>query len=190
MDRSFGSDHAELGQVTTERVDGLRALANQQVPGAKHDGCGLRVLALEGNKAHGGPLSGLADRLGIRGIVLGSLDERLDVSRWDQPDRVAELDDLATPRGSAATGLQGHRAGGQGCQERQKLASAQLLAEDNSSRPVGPMKLKDGLGEIQSAGAHLVHGCLLEWPATPLLWPTEAIGGVHTIRPRPSTSCS
>ena len=38
------------------------------------------------------------------------------------------------------------------------------------------MQQKDGLGEIQSDGAHLVHGCLLEWPATPLLWHTEAAG--------------
>jgi hypothetical protein len=39
--------------------------------------------------------------------------------------------------------------------------------------------LKDVLGEIQSDGAHLVHGCLLEWPATPSLWHTKAAGGVH-----------
>ena len=38
MDRPFSSDHPELGQVTAERVDGLRALANQQVPRAEHDG--------------------------------------------------------------------------------------------------------------------------------------------------------
>jgi hypothetical protein len=42
--------------------------------------------------------------------------------------------------------------------------------------------LKDGLGEIQSDGAHLVHGRLLEWPATPSLWHTTAAGGVHTIK--------
>jgi hypothetical protein len=46
------------------------------------------------------------------------------------------------------------------------------------------MELKDILGEIESDGAHLVHGCLLEWSSTPSLWHTEAIGGVHTIRPR------
>src|SRR3954466_10433929 len=54
MDRPFGSDHPELGQVTAERVDGLGALANQQVPRAEHDGGGLLVRALEGDKAHGG----------------------------------------------------------------------------------------------------------------------------------------
>src|SRR4051794_35710047 len=41
----FGGDHTELGQVTAERLDGLGALANQQVPRAEHDGCGLRDLA-------------------------------------------------------------------------------------------------------------------------------------------------
>src|SRR3954467_3107465 len=30
MDRPFGGDHPELGQVAPERVDGLGALANQQ----------------------------------------------------------------------------------------------------------------------------------------------------------------
>src|SRR3954466_6802361 len=65
--------------------------------------------------------------------------------------------------------------------EREQLAAAQLLAKHNSSRAVGSVQLKDVLGEIQSDGAHLVHGRLLEWPATPSLWHTTAAGGVHTI---------
>src|SRR4051812_36734512 len=87
MDRSFDGDHPELGQVAPERIDGLGALANQQVPRAEHDGGGLLVRALEGDKAHGGTLSGLADRFGIRHVVLLSLDERLDVSRWGVSQR-------------------------------------------------------------------------------------------------------
>src|SRR4051812_34731472 len=97
MNRSFSGDHPELGQVTAERVDGLGALANQQVPRAKHDGGGLLVRALEGNKAHSGPLSGLADRFGIGHVVLLSLDERLHVRRRDETDRMAELGDLTPP---------------------------------------------------------------------------------------------
>src|SRR3954454_9677982 len=96
---------------------------------------------------------------------------------------MTELGDLAPPIMSAATGLQGHRAGRERCQERQKLAAAQLLAKHNSSCAVGPMELKDVLGEIEADGAHLIHGCLLEWSSTPSLWHTEATGGVHTIRP-------
>src|SRR3954465_6853019 len=88
---------------------------------------------------------------------------------------------------SAATGLQGHRAGRQRGQERQKPAAAQLLAKvlakDHRARAVGPMKLKDVLGKIEADGAHLVHGRLLEWALTPPLWHAEAVGGVHTIRP-------
>src|SRR3954468_6469298 len=44
---------------------------------------------------------------------------------------------------------------------------------------VGSVQLKDVLDEIQSDGAHRVHGRLLEWPAAPSLWHTEAVGGVH-----------
>src|SRR3954467_6971961 len=44
------------------------------------------------------------------------------------------------------------------------------------------MELKDVLGEIESDGANLVHGRLLEWALTPPLWHAEAVGGVHTIR--------
>src|SRR3954451_7231726 len=182
MNRSFGGDHAELGQVTAERVDGLGALANQQVPRAKHDGGGLLVRALEGNKAHSGPLSGLADRLGIGHVVLLPLDEGLHVRRRDETDRVAELGNLTPPVVGARTRLHGHRTGRERGQERQKLAAAQLLAKDHRARAVSPMELKDVLGEIEADGAHLVHGRLLEWALTPPLWHADAVGGVHTIR--------
>ncbi len=183
MDRPFSSDHPELGQVTAERIDGLRALAHQQVPRAEHDGCGLLVRALEGHKAHGRAPGGLADRLSIGHVVLVPLDKGLDVSGRDEADRVAELGDLAAPIMRAATGLQGHGTGRQRCEERQKLAAAQLLAKDHRARAVSPMQLKDVLGEIESDGAHRVHRRLLAWFATPPLWHADAVRGVHTIRP-------
>ena len=61
----------------------------------------------------------------------------------------------------------------------EELAAAQRLAKDHRARAVGPMELKDVLGEIEANGAHRVHGRLLEWPATPSLWHTTAAGGVH-----------
>src|SRR3954447_20401105 len=79
----------------------------------------------------------------------------------------------------AATGLHGYRAGRQRCQERQKLAAAQLLSKDHRARAVSPMKLKDVFGEIEADGANLVHGRLLERALTPPLWHAEAVGGVH-----------
>src|SRR5512133_2307694 len=102
----------------------------------------------------GRALGGLADRLRIGHVVLLALDERLHVRRRDQLHRVAELGDLTPPVVGAATGLHGHRAGRQRGQERQKLAAAQLLAKDHRTRAVGPMKLKDVLGEIEADGAN------------------------------------
>src|SRR5215217_3212935 len=186
MDRPFGGDHPELGQVTAERVDGLGALANQQVSRAKHNGCGLRLLTFHSHEAHGGALSGLADRLRIGHVILLPLDERLHVRRRDEADRVAELSDLTPPVVGARASLQGHRAGRERGEEREELAAAQLLAKDHRARAVGSVQLKDVLGEIQSDGAHLVHGRLLEWPATPSLWHTTAAGGVHTITAEPT----
>src|SRR5256885_14836381 len=90
---------------------------------------------------------------------------------------MTELGDLAAPIMRAATGLHSHRAGRQRCQERQKLAAAQLLAKDHRARAVSPMELKDVFGEIESDGAHLVHGRLLEWALTPPLSHAEAVGG-------------
>src|SRR4051812_38745712 len=82
------------------------------------------------------------------------------------------------PRAPRAWPSPGWRERGQ---ERQELAAAQLLAKDHRARAVGSVQLKDVLGEIQSDGAHLVHGRLLEGPATPSLWHTTAAGGVHPI---------
>lgn len=50
----------DRGRLCTERVDGLRALASQQVPRAECHGIGLLVRALAGYKPHGGTLGGLA----------------------------------------------------------------------------------------------------------------------------------
>src|SRR4051812_38212929 len=54
---------------------------------------------------------------------------------------MTELGDLAAPIMRAATRLHGHRARRQRCQERQKLAAAQLLAKDHRARTVSPMEL-------------------------------------------------
>src|SRR5215218_2133032 len=97
---------------------------------------------------------------------------------------MTELGDLAAPIMRAATRLQGDRAGRQRCEERQKLAAAQLLAKDHRARAVGSMELKDVLGEIEADATHRVHGRLLEWALTPPLWHAEAVGGRPHLYPR------
>src|SRR5919199_2229820 len=119
--------------MASQGIDGLGALADQKITGAKHDRCGLRLLTLHGYKPHGWALSGLTDRLGIRSIVLLSLDERLHVSRRDELDRVAEFADLPAPVVGAGAGLHGNRAGRQSCEERQNLVTPQLLTEGHGT---------------------------------------------------------
>ncbi|MBV8096213.1 MAG: transposase [Acetobacteraceae bacterium] len=46
------------------------------------------------------------------------------------------------------------------------------------------MCLKHPLRNIQSNSANLSHGRLLEWHATPPLWHSDAVGGVHPINIR------
>src|SRR5215210_738523 len=70
MRRALACDQAVLGPMTAKGVDDLRALAHQQVAGPEHDGRGLLGLALDGDEPHSRALGRLADRFGIRGIVL------------------------------------------------------------------------------------------------------------------------
>src|SRR4051795_3616926 len=108
-------------------------LPHQEIAGPEHESGSLGLLAFGSHKAHGRALGGLADRLGICGIVLLPLDERLDVRRRDQPDRMPEHANLAGPMMGAAAGLHGDRARGLGRQERANLAPPQPLAEHNRS---------------------------------------------------------
>jgi hypothetical protein len=83
--------------VIADRVDGLSTLWDQQVTGSERKpGC-LLFLALHRYNAHVGPASRIADRLGIRCIVLLPLYERLYVSRRDKPDLMPQLGKFACP---------------------------------------------------------------------------------------------
>src|SRR4051812_33828475 len=95
----FGPDKAELEEMPAQGIDNLGPLPHQEIARPEHESGGLGLLAFGSHEAHGRALGGLADRLGIRGIVLLPLDEWLDVRRRDQPDRMPEHADLAGPRG-------------------------------------------------------------------------------------------
>ena len=73
----------------------LCALPHQQIAGPKYDRARLLFLALHGDKAHRRPLSGLADRFGVGGIVLRRFT--FDIGWRYQANRVAELADLTRP---------------------------------------------------------------------------------------------
>ena len=100
-----------FGQQTADLVDELSAAANQPTA---HAVKALKILLLDRllrNESHVGPRYGLADRLGIVGIVLLRLHVRLDELRRHQTDRVTLAAEHSRPIMRAATCLNANQAG-------------------------------------------------------------------------------
>jgi hypothetical protein len=90
MRHSFGSGQAEFGGIAADGVGELRAIADQPIPHAhQHQGC-LLLGRLHRHEAHRRPAHRLAQRLGVRRIVLAALDVGLDQLRSDQLHRMSE----------------------------------------------------------------------------------------------------
>ena len=133
---------------------------HQQIAGPEHDGRCLLGLALDGDEAHGRALGRFADRFGICGIVLLPLDERLHVSRRNQPHLVPQLGDLTCPVMSARARLHGDKTARLRGEEGEHLIAPQPLAEQDSAGGTCPVCLEHVLGQIQSDRANFRHGRL------------------------------
>src|SRR3954471_15861261 len=138
MRRALACNQAILGQMTADGVDDLRALAHQQIAGPEHDGRCLLGLTLDGDETHGRALGRFADRFGICGIVLLPLDERLHVSRRNQPHLVPQLGDLTCPVVSARARLHGDKTARLRGEEGEHLIAPQPLAEQDSPETLAP----------------------------------------------------
>ncbi|AHD03245.1 hypothetical protein METH_17430 [Leisingera methylohalidivorans DSM 14336] len=91
--------------MPSQCIDGLGPLPDQKLAHAEHYRRALRLFALHRHKPHRRTQRGLADRLGIRGIVLPMFNKGFHISGRDEPYFVAELADLTTLIMSAATGF-------------------------------------------------------------------------------------
>ena len=158
MSGPLGRNHAELREVAAQRVDRLGALTHQQIAYPEQHPPTLLLRRLDRHKIHRRTRCRLADRLGVRCVVLLTLDVRLDILWWDQPHRVTQIADLPAPVMSAGAGLHRHRAARLRCHKFQYFPAAQLLAERN--RSIGPraVQLKAVLRQINSDHANFVHG--------------------------------
>ena len=83
--------------MTTQGIDRLSSLAHQHFAMFEDDAVGLLVDRLDHDHAHGGTRRRLTDCLGIIAVILGSLDERLDVLRRDETNLMAQSAQQAAP---------------------------------------------------------------------------------------------
>jgi hypothetical protein len=88
---------AELGEMSAQRVDQLRLLADQRLTHPVDRQRALLLLALDRDKPHARSLHRLADRLGVSPVVLLALYVRFDILRRHQAHSVAEPGDLSCP---------------------------------------------------------------------------------------------
>jgi hypothetical protein len=147
--RALGNDDAELTEMATYGVDHLRALLDEQVTGSEYQRLGLLCLALHLYKPHGWALRRLANRLGIRRLVLLPLYERLHVGGRDKAHCVAQPTDLSPPVMRASARFHGDDARWLGREKREHLCPPQLLAEYDGTRSICAVCLEDVLRDIQ-----------------------------------------
>ena len=142
--------------MTAERVNQLRALPDQKIPRPEQHGARLLSLGLNRDKAHRRSTGSLSDRFRVSRIVLLTLDERFDVSRWDQSNLMPELTDGPPPVVRAPTGFQGDNAARLLGKEAEDFFSGELPAEPNAAVSKGAMRLEGPFGKIEADNARAV----------------------------------
>src|SRR5262249_32216252 len=90
-------DNAKLSKMGTDRIDHRRLLANEQMACAMEHQAALLLPRLGRHEPHVWPGDRLADGLSIGGIILLSLDVRLDVGRRHQAHRMTKTLQFARP---------------------------------------------------------------------------------------------
>jgi hypothetical protein len=177
----------QLGHVCPQRVDGLRALPQQQIAHPVLHQSPLLLGRLERHKAHRRTAHRLADRRRVRRIGLVALHIGLHVPRWHQPNVVAELPELARPVMRPRARFHPNQAWRQLGEGGEHLAAPQLLLQHHLALGTDAVRLKHVLGEIQTDRANLhVDGSLMVIRSTRPPYGTSmpGAGAVHLIRTR------
>ena len=107
-----GCANAVLHQMSSERIDDLVPLPDEQVSCLEHHRPGLLFSGLYRHKAHSRSQGGLSNGLGIRCIILLSLHERLHVNRRDEANLVADSLKLTSPIMRRRASLHGNTSWG------------------------------------------------------------------------------
>ena len=145
---AFGRYHAEFRRMATQGIDRLGALAHQHLTMFEDDAIGLLASRLDHHRTHGGTRRGLADRLGIVTVILGPLDERLDVLRRDQANTMTQLVQQPAPVVRATAGLQHHLGRFLFGEEALHLGTLEFAPQHRTLLLIDAMEGKHVLGRI------------------------------------------
>src|SRR4051794_4158878 len=145
------SNDAEFGKMSPYGVDQHGALAHQQIACPVQHQDGLLRFVLDRHEDHVRPHQGLDDGGCVIGIVLpAALDVWLDLGWRDQPHRMPQRRDPASPVMRRGTRLHADDAGRQRFEKCFHASAAKLPTQYRSPGLVDRMDLKNVFGEIKT----------------------------------------
>src|ERR1039458_4992950 len=143
-------------------IDQLGASPHQQIAYSMLHQPALLLDRLDSDEPHGWGPDCFADRLGVGGIVLVALDVGLHILRRNQTNLVAELRQFTRPIMCRGAGFHADEAWRQSFEERNYLAAAKFLSDDDLLGSVNAVNLEHVLGDIQTDRGDLhVEGSLM-----------------------------
>jgi hypothetical protein len=157
---SLRCHNTELGHMRPQRIDHLGLLPQQKIARPMLHQSTLLIGRLRLYKSHRRPANRLADRFGVRRIVLVALDVGLHVFRWHQTNLVTQLRQLTRPIMRRGTGLHADQAGRQRRKKLQHLTAAKLLPDDDLLGCVDAVDLEHVLSDVQTDCGNFASGRL------------------------------
>src|SRR5262249_39826360 len=124
-------NEAEFGKVGSERIDQLRALADQKIPRSMQHQQGLLIGRLDRHEPHRWACHGLTDGGCVGSIVFRPFDIALDVARRHQTHGMTKLGDIARPMMSGSAGFHADQASRNLAKEVDDLLAPQLTGDDD-----------------------------------------------------------
>src|SRR5260370_1901453 len=167
-----------------DRIDHGLLLPDQEMACAMQHQAALLLGGLGLNEPHVGPGDRLADRLGVSGIVLLSLDVGFDIGRRHETYCVPERLEFARPVMRRCAGLNADEAWRQLLEECQDIPSLQLAADHHLAYRIDAVDLKNRLRDVETDRRDAVHAALLRIVVTPAATTSMALTCRWRSRPQ------
>jgi hypothetical protein len=135
-------DNAELGKVSSDRINYRGLLADEHMAGAVKHQAALLLRCLCWHEAHVGSGDRFANSLSVSHVVLLPFDVGLHVSWRHQPHGMAECLKFARPIVGRGASFYANQAAWQLLEKRQDRAPLQLAADDHLASGINSVNLE------------------------------------------------